>query len=78
MDEYSSYLVNHQLLPSMNGNSLDLAGQTTIDKVLRGKDGLPLEKPQIRSDNCSGCLQRVPGSGGKQPDDACADSSSLH
>lgn len=58
MDEYSRYLVHHELLTSMDGNSLGLAAQAAIDKLPRGGDGLPLEKPQIRSDNGSGYISR--------------------
>lgn len=58
LDEYSRYLVHHELLTSMDGNSISLAAQTAIDKLPRGGDGLPLERPQIRSDNGSGYISK--------------------
>lgn len=54
MDEYSRYIVHHELLWSMDGSSVSLAAQAALEKLERGADGKPLMTPEIRSDNGSG------------------------
>ena len=58
LDEYSRYLVHHELLTSMDGNSISLAAQAAVDQLPRGRDGRLLETPVIRSDNGSGYISR--------------------
>ena len=58
MDEYSRYLVHHELLTSMYGKSLGSAAQAAIEKLPREGNGLPLEKPQICSDNGSDYISK--------------------
>jgi transposase InsO family protein len=58
LDEYSRYIVHHELLRSMDGDSLSLAAQAAIETLPRGADGLPLVRPQIRSDNGSGYISK--------------------
>lgn len=58
LDEYSRYLVHHELLRNMDGDSLSLAAQAAIETLEKGADGLPVERPQIRSDNGSGYISK--------------------
>jgi putative transposase len=58
LDEYSRYLVHHELLRSMDGDSVSLAAQAAIETLPKGADGLPLVRPQIRSDNGSGYISK--------------------
>jgi putative transposase len=58
LDEYSRYLVYHELLWSMDGNSVSLAAQAALETLPQGADGTPREKPEIRSDNGSGYVSR--------------------
>lgn len=58
LDEYSRYIVHHELVRSMDGDSLSLAAQAAIETLPRGADGLPLSRPQIRSDNGSGYISK--------------------
>ena len=58
MDEYSRYVVHHELVLGMDGVTVSLAAQTAIAKLPRGPEGLPLEKPTIRSDNGSGYVSQ--------------------
>jgi transposase InsO family protein len=58
LDEYSRYLVYHELLWSMDGNSLSLAAQAAVETLPKGLDGTPREKPEIRTDNGSGYVSR--------------------
>lgn len=57
LDEWSRYLVHHELLRSMDGVSVSLAGQRAIEK-LRGEAGQERRAPEIRSDNGSSYLSR--------------------
>jgi transposase InsO family protein len=58
LDEYSRYVVHHELLLGMDGLTVSLAAQAAIDKLPKGSDGLPLERPMIRSDNGSGYVSQ--------------------
>jgi len=58
IDEYSRYVVHHELLLGMDGTTVSLAAQAAIDRLAKGPDGLPLEKPIIRSDNGSGYVSQ--------------------
>jgi putative transposase len=58
MDEYSRYIVHHELLMSMDGKTLSLAGQAAIDQLPKDADGKPLDRPVIQSDNGSGYIAR--------------------
>jgi len=58
LDEYSRYLVYHELLWSMDGNSVSLAAQAALETLPKGADGTPQEKPEIRTDNGSGYVSR--------------------
>lgn len=58
MDEYSRYIVHHELLTSMDGKTLSLAGQSAIDQLSKGVDGKPIAKPVMQSDNGSGYIAR--------------------
>src|SRR5215475_8934874 len=51
LDEYSRYVVHHELAPSMDGLTVSLAAQKAIDQLAKGEDGLPVDRPVIRSDN---------------------------
>jgi transposase InsO family protein len=54
LDEYSRYVVHHELLIGMDGLTVSLAAQAAIDRLPKGPDGLPASRPLIRSDNGSG------------------------
>jgi putative transposase len=54
LDEYSRYLVHHELLLGMDGLSVSLAAQKAIETLPEGLDGKPAVTPLIRSDN-GGC-----------------------
>src|SRR5262249_37952024 len=56
MDEYSRYIVHHEVVPGMDGVTVSLAAQSAIDRLAKGEDGRPLVKPVIQSDNSSGCI----------------------
>jgi putative transposase len=58
MDEYSRYVVHHELVLGMDGVTVSLAAQAAIDKLPKGPEGLPLERPTIRSDNGSGYVSQ--------------------
>jgi transposase InsO family protein len=58
MDEYSRYIVHHEVLLGMDGKTLSLSAQKAVEQLPRGKDGLPLQKPVIQSDNGSGYISR--------------------
>jgi putative transposase len=53
LDEYSRYIVHHELLLGMDGQSVGLAAQKAIETLPVGRDGRPLVTPEIRSDNGS-------------------------
>jgi transposase InsO family protein len=58
LDEYSRYIVHHELLLGMDGISLSLAAQAAVETLPRGPDGKPLSRPVIQSDNGSGYISR--------------------
>jgi putative transposase len=58
MDEYSRYIVHHELLLGMDGISTSLAAQAAIETLPRGEDGQPRDKPEIQSDNGSSFIAR--------------------
>ena len=58
MDEYSRYIVHHELLPGMDGITISVAAQAAIETLPKDASGLPLEKPEIRSDNGSGFIAK--------------------
>lgn len=58
IDEYSRYVVHHELVLGMDGVTVSLAAQKAIDTLAKGPDGLPLERPVIRSDNGSGYVSK--------------------
>ncbi len=58
LDEYSRYVVHHELLMGMDGLTVSLAAQSAIDKLPKGSDGLPATRPMIRSDNGSGYVSQ--------------------
>jgi transposase InsO family protein len=58
LDEYSRYVVHHELLVGMDAVSVSLAAQRAIDTLAKGVDGLPVAKPLIRSDNGSGYVSK--------------------
>lgn len=58
IDEYSRYVVHHELVLGMDGVTVSLAAQAAIDKLPKGAEGLPLERPTIRSDNGSGYVSQ--------------------
>jgi transposase InsO family protein len=58
MDEYSRYIVHHELLLGMDGISVSVAAQAAIERLPRGADGQLQEKPAMQSDNGSGFIAR--------------------
>jgi len=58
LDEYSRYIVHHELLSSMDGHSVSLAAQAALEKLPRHADGRLAARPDIRSDNGSGYISR--------------------
>jgi transposase InsO family protein len=58
MDEYSRYIVHHEVLTGMDGKTVSLAAQAAAETLPRGADGMPVEKPEIQSDNGSGFIAR--------------------
>ena len=58
LDEYSRYIVHHELLPRMDGHSVSLAAQAALEKLPRDEHGELIERPEIRSDNGSAYISR--------------------
>lgn len=58
LDEYSRYVVHHELLLGMDGVTVSWSAQKAIDTLPKGADGLPVARPKIRSDNGSGYVSR--------------------
>lgn len=58
LDEYSRYIVHHELLRSMDSNAISTAAQAALEKLPRDAGGQLLERPEIRSDNGSGYISR--------------------
>ena len=58
IDEYSRYIVHHELLTGIDGVSLSVAAQRALETLPRdGQDELNV-KPKIRSDNGSGYISQ--------------------
>lgn len=60
IDEYSRYLVHHELLTNMEGGTVSLEAQRAFERFLRERGGeIPAEgMPEIRSDNGSCYISR--------------------
>ncbi|MCI0407667.1 MAG: IS3 family transposase, partial [Acidobacteria bacterium] len=58
MDEYSRYIVHHELLLGMDGIAVSVAAQAAIETLPRGEDGQLQEKPAMQSDNGSSFIAR--------------------
>jgi putative transposase len=62
LDEYSRYIVHHELLMSMDGATVSLAAQAAIETLKTTKPIIEEEKqkqaPEIRSDNGGGYVSR--------------------
>jgi transposase InsO family protein len=58
MDEYSRYIVHHEVLLGIDGITLSLSAQKAIETLPRGVDGMPTARPVIQSDNGSGYIAR--------------------
>jgi transposase InsO family protein len=58
LDEYSRYIVHHELLVSMDGPSVSVAAQAGLETLARDEKGELVDKPVIRSDNGSGYVSR--------------------
>lgn len=56
VDEYSRYIVHHELLRTMEGFDVSLSAQAAIDTLPKGADGKPVSRPEIRTDNGSGYI----------------------
>ncbi len=54
IDEYSRYIVHHELLSSMDGHTVSVAAQAALETLARDGNGALVDKPTIRSDNGSG------------------------
>lgn len=53
LDEYSRYIVHHELLLGMDGLTVCAAAQKAIETLPKGANGKPSVTPEIRSDNGS-------------------------
>jgi putative transposase len=58
MDEYSRYIVHHELLWGMDGATVSLAAQAALETLPKDAAGRLLVKPEIRSDNGSCYISR--------------------
>jgi len=58
MDEYSRYIVHQEVLLGMDGMSTSVAAQAAIEKLPKGADGKPVDKPEIQTDNGGGYIAR--------------------
>jgi transposase InsO family protein len=58
LDEYSRYVVHHELLRSMDGHSVSTAAEAALERLPRDGEGRALARPAIRSDNGSGYVSR--------------------
>jgi len=58
IDEYSRYIVHHELLTGMDGISLSLAAQRALETLPRNECDELAVKPEIRSDNGSGYMSK--------------------
>jgi putative transposase len=58
MDEYSRYIVHHELVLGMDGITVSAAAQAAIDTLPKDANGRPVAKPVIQSDNGSGYIAK--------------------
>lgn len=58
LDEYSRYIVHHELLRSMDGHTVSLAAQAALETLPRDAEGRFSASPEIRSDNGSCYVSR--------------------
>ena len=58
LDEYSRYIVHHELLWTMDGPAVSVAAQAAVETLPRDATGKLLETPLIRSDNGSCYISR--------------------
>jgi len=58
LDEYSRYIVYHELLAGMDGVTVSLAAQAALETLPTDEEGKLKEKPVIRSDNGSCYISR--------------------
>jgi transposase InsO family protein len=58
LDEYSRYIVHHELLLGMDGASVSVAAQAALETLPRDAEGRLLRRPAIRSDNGSCYISR--------------------
>ena len=58
LDEYSRYLVHHELLRHMDGHSVSLAAQAALETLGRDAEGKLQASPEMRTDNGSGYVSR--------------------
>ena len=53
IDEYSRYIVHHELLSNMEGTTVSIAAQAALETLPKTPEGELEVKPEIRSDNGS-------------------------
>jgi len=58
LDEYSRYIVHHELLWGMDGDTVSVEAQAALETLPKDGSGALLEKPKIRSDNGSCYISR--------------------
>jgi transposase InsO family protein len=58
LDEYSRYIVHHELLMGMGGPTVSLAAQAALETLPVDAEGRLVETPQMRSDNGSCFISR--------------------
>jgi transposase InsO family protein len=58
IDEYSRYIVHHELLTGMDGVTVSLAAERALETLPRTAAGTLAVKPEIRSDNGSGYISK--------------------
>ncbi len=58
LDEYSRYIVHHELLWGMDGPAVSLAAQAALETLPVDAEGRLVETPQMRSDNGSCFISR--------------------
>lgn len=58
LDEYSRYIVHHELLLGMDGATVSVAAQAALETLPKDAEGRLLARPAIRSDNGSCYISR--------------------
>jgi putative transposase len=58
IDEYSRYLVHQELLRNMDGATVSLAAAAALSTLPKGADGLPVDRPEMRTDNGGGFVSK--------------------